>query len=146
VYFIQNDIFIDITRNWRRVQVTELLIMELSPKHLSPHLSLNQIFSSPFPQTPSVHVIPYCWTTSLTPIQNHRQNYSFAYSNSYVFSEQTGKQKILDRIAASLTRIRFSLFCVHYGTKRSVPFSHQTYILFYTDSVKTLHTSSLNKL
>jgi hypothetical protein len=68
-------------------------------------LSLIQIFSSaPCFQTPSVYVPP-----SFTPIQNHRQIYSFVYSNFYVFIQQTRRQKFLDWMVASITRIQSSL-------------------------------------
>jgi hypothetical protein len=53
---------------------------------LSLHLSLIQIFSSaPCSQTPPVCVPPLMTEPKIHPIQNHRQNYSFVYSNFYFF-------------------------------------------------------------
>jgi hypothetical protein len=62
----------------------------------------NQIVSSvPCSQSPSV-----CERRSITPIQNQRQNYSFVYSKYYVSREQTGRQKDLDSMVPSVTRIQ----------------------------------------
>jgi hypothetical protein len=73
---------------------------------LSLHLSSVQIFSSiPSSQTSSV----YGQTPSFTPIQNHRRNYSFVYSDVYVFRQQTRRQKVLDRTVASITRVQSPL-------------------------------------
>jgi hypothetical protein len=49
---------------------------------------------------------PKCQRPSFTLIQNHKQNYSFVYFNSYVFGQQTRRQKDLDWMVASITRFQ----------------------------------------
>jgi hypothetical protein len=69
------------------------------------HPSSFKIFSSaPFSQTPSVCVPSTVSEPNLTPIQNHRQNYSFVYFNFYVFRQQMKRWKV-----ANITWIRSSL-------------------------------------
>jgi hypothetical protein len=66
---------------------------------LSLHLSSVQIFSSaPCSQAFSTYVCSFLNVKrpSFTPIQNHRQNYRFVYSNFYVFRQQMRRQYVLD--------------------------------------------------
>jgi hypothetical protein len=72
---------------------------------LSPNILLNTLFSN----TLSLCSFPLCQRPSSTPIQNHRQNYRCVYSNSYVFRQQMGRQKVLDWMVASITWIRSPL-------------------------------------
>jgi hypothetical protein len=67
-------------------------------------LSSVQIFSSA-PLLKHPHSI----FTGFTPIQIYMRNYSFVFSNFYVFRQQTRKQKVLDRMVASITRIQSPL-------------------------------------
>ena len=43
------------------------------------------------------------------PHKNNRQNYSSVYLNLYIFGQQTGRQKILHRMIASIPRLQSSL-------------------------------------
>jgi hypothetical protein len=74
--------------------------MQFSSNLLLLHPFWVQIFSSePCSQTPSIYCPPLMSETSFTPIQNHRQNYSFEYFKFYVFRQQTRRQKVLVLIA-----------------------------------------------
>ena len=62
-----------------------------------------QIFSSaPYSQTPSAYILTQCERPSFTPIQNNMRNYSSAYLNLYILGQQTGRQKILHQMIASI--------------------------------------------
>jgi hypothetical protein len=66
---------------WRRVQVMKLLF--------GPNILLNTLLSN----TLSLRSPPNVKRPSFTPIQNHRQNYSFVYSNFYVFRQHAKRTK-----------------------------------------------------
>jgi hypothetical protein len=96
---------------WRRVQLMKLLNTQFSPT-CSHCISLpSKLFSlAPCSQTPSIYVRPLMsQTLSFTPIHNHMQSYTFAYSNFYVFRQQTRRQKLLDWMVVSITRIQSAL-------------------------------------
>jgi hypothetical protein len=75
----------------------------LHPRYFIP------LWSKYSPQHPQSMFLPYCQRPRFTSIQNHRQNYSFAYSNFYGFRQQTRGQKVLDRMVASITGVQSPL-------------------------------------
>jgi hypothetical protein len=77
---------------------------------LSPHPSSVQILSSASnSQIHSVYVPTSITKANTEPIQNHRKNCSYAYSNFYVFRQQMRRQKVLDWKLARVTRIQLPL-------------------------------------
>jgi hypothetical protein len=91
-----------------RVKVMKLLIMQFSPP--SYHLSLHG--PNVVPKTPSVYVRPLMSDTNFIPVQNHRQNYSFMYTDFYIFRQQTRSHKFLNWMAASITQIQPAQNCI----------------------------------
>jgi hypothetical protein len=91
---------------WRRVKITKILDTQLSlpSRHFIP-LRSKYLPQHPVLKHPQSMFLPLCQRTCFTPIQNHRQNYSLVYLNFGVFRQQTGRQKVLDRIVANITKI-----------------------------------------
>jgi hypothetical protein len=88
----------------RGVQVVKLLIIQFSlPFHYFIPLWSKYSPQHPVLKHPQSAFFSWCHETNFKPIQNHRQNYSFLYSNSYVFRQLKRRQKVQNRMAASIT-------------------------------------------
>jgi hypothetical protein len=95
---------------WRRVQTTKLPTVQLyePSRHF---ISLRSKYS------PQQHVLkhsqsmflPQYQNPSFTTMQNHRQHYSFIYSNIYVFRQQMRRWKVLDQMVTHITGIQSPL-------------------------------------
>ena len=68
-------------------------LVPLRPKYSPQH---------PILKHPQPTFLPQCERASFTTIQNNRQNYNSGYLNLYIFGYQIGKQKILQRMIASI--------------------------------------------
>jgi hypothetical protein len=74
------------------------------------HPSLIQIFSlEPCSQTPSIYSLLLMRETKFHTIQNNWQNCFFLCFNLYIPRQQAGRQKTLDRMVASISRISSAL-------------------------------------
>ena len=60
------------------------------------------------PQSP---FLPQCERPCFTPVQNNRKKYNFVYLDLHMFGQQTGSQKCLHRLTASIPSFSLILFC-----------------------------------
>ena len=96
---------------WWGVQISKLVIMQHSPLpcYLVP---LRSKYSSPQHPIFKHHqpiFLPRCERPIFTPIQNNKQNYSSVYFYLYIFGQQTGQQKILYSMIASIPCLQSDL-------------------------------------
>ena len=117
------------------VQIIKLLIMSFSPLpcYLVPlrakHSPQRSILKHPQPT-----FLPQCEQPSFTPIQNNRQNYSSVYL--YIFRQQTGRQKILQRTTARISGLQSVLN--FFLNEISMRFGVPKYLKSYTLSKELL--------
>jgi hypothetical protein len=84
-----------------RIQAVKFVTMQFSPLFVFPPFRPKYLQHSVLKNSQSVF-ISQSERPSFAPIQHNRQNYSFVYFNLQVFWYETGREKTLHRIIASI--------------------------------------------
>jgi hypothetical protein len=95
---------------WRRVQITKLLVMQFSPtsRHFIPLWSKHSLQHLVLKHPQSVFLLNVRDQVS-HPYRTTGKTTFLVYSNCYDFRWQETRQKVLDQMVASITRIKSPL-------------------------------------
>jgi hypothetical protein len=92
---------------WRRVKLCCFSLCSFLRPSITPSLcGLNILLSTLFSNTLSLCSCLIVRDQVLHPFRTTDKKYNLVYSNFYVFRQKTSRQKVLNRMVASITRIR----------------------------------------